>query len=191
MIAQEDAHMLLWQPVVIEPVAGLGSLRDTVLTINPKRCPKWRFRLGEDMVMQLQPCRETSPSHRVLFKGMAIEGSGITREHFESERSRGRDLTVLGFDIKDGAWFMPPAPDRWVVRVSRAPLPAERGLALKVRLIDVLPQLNQLTQALMFSPACLICGKRLTDPVSMARCIGPECSHNYTLDVGLFAVMHD
>ncbi|OLB79563.1 MAG: hypothetical protein AUI16_01045 [Alphaproteobacteria bacterium 13_2_20CM_2_64_7] len=28
---------------------------------------------------------------------------------------------------------------------------------------------------LMLSPACLCCGKGLTDPVSIARWIGPEC----------------
>jgi uncharacterized protein YndB with AHSA1/START domain len=40
----------------------------------------------------------------------------------------------------------------------------------------------------MFQPACLLCGKALTDPVSMARWIGPECAQaqNHTLDVGLF-----
>jgi hypothetical protein len=185
LTAQNDT---LWENVLIEPVATLAKLRDLVLSINAKRCPKWRFRLSEDMVIQLQPCRETSPSHRVLFKGTAIEGPGITREHFKSERFRSRDATVLGFDLKDGGWFIPPSPDRWGVRMRKIPMPPERGLTLKARLIDALPRLNQLTPALMFSPACLICGKPLTDPVSMARWIGPECAHSHALDVGLFTL---
>jgi hypothetical protein len=56
---------------------------------------------------------------------------------------------------------------------------------LKARLVAALPRLNRLTPALMFQANCLLCGKSLTDPVSMARWIGPECAHTHSLDVGL------
>jgi hypothetical protein len=42
---------------------------------------------------------------------------------------------------------------------------------------------NQLTVDAMLSPQCLICGKELTDPASMARFIGPECAGTSSLRV--------
>jgi Family of unknown function (DUF6011) len=36
--------------------------------------------------------------------------------------------------------------------------------------------LATLRSSIMLRPACLCCGKMLTDPVSMARWIGPECA---------------
>jgi hypothetical protein len=58
-------------------------------------------------------------------------------------------------------------------------------VALKEQLVASLPRLNRLMPALMFQANCLLCGKSLTDPVSMARWIGPECAHTHSLDVGL------
>jgi hypothetical protein len=39
------------------------------------------------------------------------------------------------------------------------------------------------TPRAMLSRHCMICGKALTDPASMARFIGPECYGSGTLDV--------
>jgi hypothetical protein len=50
------------------------------------------------------------------------------------------------------------------------------------RLSVELSKLCKLSSQSMLSPACLACGRALTDPVSMARLIGPECAHDGTLD---------
>jgi hypothetical protein len=52
-------------------------------------------------------------------------------------------------------------------------------------LLDLLPKLETIQAEQMFSAHCLICGKALTDPASMARWIGPECAGTSSLDVGL------
>jgi hypothetical protein len=45
------------------------------------------------------------------------------------------------------------------------------------RLIGIMPAaFKRLRPEMRSKPACLSCGKRLTDPVSMARCIGSECA---------------
>jgi hypothetical protein len=42
---------------------------------------------------------------------------------------------------------------------------------------------NRLTVGAMLHPHCLICGKTLTDPASMARFVGPECAGTSSLKV--------
>ena len=43
-------------------------------------------------------------------------------------------------------------------------------------------RLDDYDAALMFGANCLLCGKGLTDPASMARRIGPECAGTSSLD---------
>jgi hypothetical protein len=203
MLAPHDTHSLLWQPVVMEPVPTLDALRLTVLAINPKRCPKWRFRVEAEVVLQLQPRPDDYWNSRSLFLGTVIEGQGITKDHFANKHARaGLGFIVLEFGIRDGArveyeWQAGRQvprdvyPGRWKVQLMNAPVfrdpeMGERALALKDQLIAALGRLHQLKPDMMFHPACLLCGKRLTDPVSMARWIGPECAYSRALDVGLF-----
>jgi hypothetical protein len=180
------------EPVVIEPIPTLASLRDTVLRLNEKRCPRWRFRLAPDVVLQLQP----RPDHH-LFEGIVIQGPGITKDHFTHRANwYGSGLTVIDVDIDDGekiryyldaAHLTPrnePAPGQWTVWLGKWYHTSQTALDLKESTIAALPRLQELDDALMFLPACLLCGKVLTDPVSRARLIGPECAHNHTLDVG-------
>jgi len=43
----------------------------------------------------------------------------------------------------------------------------------------------------MLKPACLMCGKALTDPVSMARWIGPECAGTSSAVVPYTFILED
>lgn len=81
-----------------------------------------------------------------------------------------------------------PAREQWELHFTRW---SHRGLqepdalaTFKARAVEKLTKLVELNASLQFSPACLCCGKPLTDPVSMARWVGPECAHNHTLYVG-------
>ena len=52
----------------------------------------------------------------------------------------------------------------------------EGALLVRDRFLATLPiALAELRPSAMLKPACLMCSKMLTDPVSMARWIGPEC----------------
>jgi hypothetical protein len=178
-----------WENVLIEPVSTLAKLRDLVLSINAKRCPKWRFRLADDIVLQLQPRPDQGPYDRHVghrFTGRVLRGPDITKAHF-AKKYLGTDYRDIPFSIDDGA----TSPVRWRVSVHKGPAPSHdiaAWQALKDHLIASLPRLNTLEQSLMFQPSCVICGKPLTDPVSMARWIGPECAHSHALDVGLFTL---
>jgi Family of unknown function (DUF6011) len=177
VFSQRPENKRYWQPVAIDPVPTLAEIRQVVLSITEKRCPKWRFRLTDDVVLQLQP------KPRPPFVGLILQGPGITKEHFT------RSITRLGLGFREIDFDIGEEDGRWTVRVHRGPGPSHdvaTWQALKDCLIDALPKLNTLGQALMFQPACMICGKALTDPVSRARWIGPECYGNHALDVGLF-----
>jgi hypothetical protein len=43
---------------------------------------------------------------------------------------------------------------------------------------------ERLDPAKMFSGQCLCCGRPLTDPVSQARLIGPECAGDASANIG-------
>jgi hypothetical protein len=179
-------------------VPTLVTLRDTVLAIRPDRCPKWRFRFAEDMVLQLQPQPEHIHHDEYLFVGTVMQGQGITKAHFATKRSaRSTGFTVIGFGIKDGAcpdytWKQGRSvtselfPGKWRLRLTMSTGLPNPLAVLKDQLVVSFPRLNHLDPVLMFQANCLLCGKPLTDPVSMARWIGPECAHTHTLDVGLF-----
>jgi hypothetical protein len=108
-----------------------------------------------------------------------MDSDGLNRDelYYDPNRVQG---TYPG--IKLGDWVT--TFTRWNLR------PLDQMQALKTRLVTALPALQGLNTTFMFQPACLLCGKGLTDPVSMARWIGPECAHHcgvrITLDVRQF-----
>jgi hypothetical protein len=196
--AYDTLRERLWAPVILEPVLTLVALRDTVLAIRPDRCPKWRFRLAEDLVLQLQPRPENLDHDEYLFVGTVLQGQGITKAHFDTKKApRGQGFTMIRFGIRDGAcpdysWKQGQAvqneayPGKWRLRLTMSAGRDEPLATLKHQLVGSFGRLNPLNPDLMFQANCLLCGKQLTDPVSMARWIGPECAHSHSLDVGLF-----
>ena len=72
----------------------------------------------------------------------------------------------------DGDWHLKPT------RVGfRTGQPHSDIFSVRDRLIETLPvAFDKLQPEMMLSPACLFCGRPLTDPVSMARWIRPECA---------------
>jgi hypothetical protein len=171
----------------------LADLRTLILQKNAKRCPKWAFRFADDLVMQLQPqptdfISEESKAHGfqqlvLKFLGRTVHGSPIPADPF-SKHVKG--LYELRFRLYaaegDAAWT-------FKVESSWGRLPLDQALEYKTRVVAALPRLTSLDPAMMFRPACVICGKLLTDPVSMARWIGPECFGRGTIDIGkLFTI---
>jgi hypothetical protein len=56
---------------------------------------------------------------------------------------------------------------------------------LEARFRDVLSggYFEELPKQAILVPQCLVCGRALTDPASMARQIGPECAGSASLQV--------
>ncbi len=177
---QEREIRARWDALRISftPSPLLTALRRTVLAARDDRCPKWRFRLAPDLVVQIQPRPGERRDRFYLFNCIAIQGEQITKEHFGSKNAR-RHLPCIEFGIVDD-----PAISGW-----RTEPYAFRGMEvvrdLMPRLVEALAKLEALKPGHMLAFECLICGRALSDPASIARLIGPECADTASLDAGL------
>ena len=189
----------LWELQQVEPIPLLAKLRENVLRQNDgKRCPKWAFRLAGDLAVQLQPrptllaIRPGSPQRALEFLGLAHHevGDDLPQNVFKSV---GKDLEIRG-----AAWcriafalFANAGEDKWTFKATSARwarsllAPRDMLFGCRERVIQTLPcRLATLRPELMLSRSCLVCGKTLTDPASIARWIGPECAGGGALAVG-------
>jgi hypothetical protein len=170
----------LWAPHDLAPIPTLANLRDAVLERSELRMPKWKFRLAPDLILQVQP----RAGSRCWFECTAHLAENLTATDFASPLRRlGRDWWHARFHIvvdPQGAWKLVPRSRQWRRGVDRA-----RHFDLRMRVIEAFSgnRFAAITADLMLSPSCLICGKGLTDPASMARFIGPECAGTSSLAV--------
>jgi hypothetical protein len=164
-----------WSPVSIKPAPALAELHKMVFERSEKRSPKWKFRLAPDLVLQIQP----KLTRRALFK---FECRAI--------RCEGADLAVLLMkrqDIQRPYWFLDfglyAGADTWIFQARRVSRNSDPSL--RQDLIDAFQagRFDVLQPDLMLGSHCLICGKSLTDPASMARFIGLECAGTASLAV--------
>ena len=181
----------------IQMPQSLIDLRDQVLKRSQKRMPKWKFRIAPDVVVQLQPKPDREfivweghfpdqvKHHALLqFEGVIVTCDGADaaalakQSGLEAYARRDVQIAIIKGEwcmLRDGgggrvashlqgrAWSdaMDPLRDK-----ANTALPT----ALAAGMFDVVTPANMLTAQ------CLICGKKLTDPVSKARGIGPECA---------------
>jgi hypothetical protein len=170
----------------IAPIPSLAELREVVLAHSEKRKPKWGFRLAPDIVMELQaqPCIlvNAAPAAQgckqavVKFEGKAVMTAGhasVADLKTHTRGSRSRKFSLIQFDgepdwqLALGGWCRPGGSDMSCLE----PLDAAIVASLQDGGI-----FTKLTPERMLRPACMCCGKGLTDPASMARWIGPECA---------------
>ena len=137
--------------------------------------PKWKFKLTSNLAVQIQP--KLTRAHVLLFECIAIRTENPSLKLFTEPKSlRGQSYWRMKFEL-----FHDEPGAEWAFK----PKSAGRGhgcsssglLELRSSVIAALHSNHfaTLKPDLMLSPACLCCGKGLTDPVSMARWIGPEC----------------
>lgn len=156
----------------------LAYLRVCVVSRSAKRMPKWRLRVSPDIVTEVQP----RPANAATFKCKAIVHDEAGAELLTDKR---RPLNSWMIEFKlvvilheqadftdDGDWHLKPT------RIGfRTGHPHSDIIGVCDRLIGAMPvAFDKLRPETMLKPACLFCGRLLTDPVSMARWIGPECA---------------
>jgi hypothetical protein len=166
-----------WAPVPLPPIPFLQSLYDLVLARSEKRMPKWKFRLGPDLLLEIQP-KLTRTGRR--FELSALQCEGASAALLNKPRSEiGQPWTsLLGAIVDTGAteWMLKftyvssHGGDRAAYPVARQTL-RESVLA---RFRD--GRFYRFDPQMLLGSHCLCCGKALTDPVSQARFIGPECA---------------
>jgi Family of unknown function (DUF6011) len=179
----------------LPPIRFLAELREEVLKHSLKRMPKWKFRLASDLVLQLQPKPTVLLSEAATargfkpklqhFEGVAVMTEGVTGDVFKRlpylsaspwcqikfelySRSRDEDWE---FKRTGGCWQAGAERSETGTIVHRVTAAFRNGL------------FDGRAPAKMLSHNCVICGKGLTDPASIARWIGPECSGTSSLRV--------
>jgi hypothetical protein len=181
----------------IPSISFLAELREEVLKHSLKRMPKWKFRFAPDIVVQLQPQptlllsaaateRGLKPKHQ-HFIGTAVMMEGVTADVFKRLPQRlcppwwQTKFEIYAHDPSaDADWFVHQTSGRWQHRAGRP-----GWVTLFERTVAILRSgfFTASMPAQMLSYNCVICGKGLTDPASMARWIGPECAGTSTLHV--------
>ncbi len=158
---------LFWQTAIpIQKIPSLDTLRSIVLERNPKRLPKWKFLSSDNIVIALQTKLKPFDG----FQGLA-ELEGEFRFGFRiifDNCANDPDDDEMTYRY----WGLLP----WSLRVKGS---LDHDLACSIRdcVIGVLEnEFATLRPEMMLQPSCLLCGHKLTDPVSQARWIGPECN---------------
>lgn len=177
--------------IAINPVPALAELRMAVIAASEKRMPHWRFRLAPNIVMDLQP--KLTQRYLLLFEGRALmcEGAnaallaasyrGEVHPHWRLKFELYARLSQeWQFRYRGAMWSGPRHND-----LSREHNIAKVG-ELRDRIVAAFADgwFDRIRPEMMLSWHCLLCGKGLTDPISMARFIGPECaSKGYALHI--------
>jgi hypothetical protein len=158
---------IFWQTAIpIQKIPSLDTLRSIVLERNPKRLPKWKFLTANGIVIALQP--KIKP-----FEG--FQGLAVLQDEFR-----------LGFRLIYNSPMDPDDDDNlywgllpWSLNIQDDPFSADHDFACSVRdwvISNLEHGFKTLRPEMMLKPACLLCGRKLTDPISQARWIGPECN---------------
>lgn len=172
----------IWNPVAIPPMPMLAALREAVLARSTKRMPKWKFRVAPDIVAQIQPRPATRT--KINRDGLPwFDCIAVVRDEVDGAMLKDppRDSWRIRFRLTISSDRMARVPTTWSFKVSAVGIYTgcqfNECLPVYDRLLDILPlAFERLQPGMMLRPACLACGKALTDPVSMARWIGPECA---------------
>jgi hypothetical protein len=151
----------LWTiSVPMTPIASLRVLRNAVLERTTKRIPKWQFKLPSEMIVSLQP--KIRPSN-------GFQGSAEMQDEY------GRWWFTFHILIDEDGWWFKPS----VLCSSDGLLARDLRLACTIRdwvFEELHTEFQTLRPEMMLRPVCLACGRRLSDPISQSRWIGPECN---------------
>ena len=150
--------------------------------------PKWKFRLAADIMLEIQP-KLTRKGRLFHWSALRCEGASeklLALPHKDLDRPYVAQSGTLVDEHRDGlgrlidsrpgsGYTLRGRHVSWPHGLDRA-----AGLAAGRALRDAIDAAFREGRFDRFTPDmlgghCLICGKALTDPVSMARFIGPEC----------------
>lgn len=175
-----------WGERIIAPVPFMDDLRNLIVTLTPKRCPRWLFRYAPDLGIAIHP-RPADPQYRrCLFECRALQVDGLRREWLEEKTRREWPRASLGLDFWIGEASRPrgeSGPPMWAIKPRRrfwiddsADWGAFRD---RVDAAIVATALDERSGMSLLADRCLACGKGMYDPISMARTIGPECAARF------------
>ena len=169
-----------WTRSPMERIPFLVELRQLVLEQSNTRMPKWRLLYAPDLAIEIHPRPEFALMQRgePMFKWSAMHGGPGGERPDEgwistpTLRPPGAVVLKGTIYLRDTAWWFNPR------RLWQRDETSEALFTFRQRVFAALQgtQLGGASATSLLSPHCLICGRGLTDPVSEARMIGPECA---------------
>jgi Family of unknown function (DUF6011) len=162
--------------VELPQIPFLQTLYDLVLERSEKRMPKWKFRLAADLVMEIQP-KLTRAGRRYEVTALQVEEADAAKLIQRRVELAGTYIRLRGAitDTCERGCWLKFTHVGWSRRHDDPA--ARRGLRERVVAAFTEGRFNRFDPAILLTSHCMICGKALTDPVSQARCVGPECAN--------------
>jgi hypothetical protein len=143
--------------------------------------PKWKFRLAADLVLEIQP-KVTRVGRKFAVRALHCAGASIAL--LATPRSEmDCPYVMLSGVITDVAAGCQLKLTRVGWQHGHDDPSARRLLRQQVIAAFSEGRFNRFDPAMLLAPHCLICGKALSDPVSQARFIGPECADTNSVHV--------
>ena len=165
----------------LKPSPILEMLADAVFAQSTKRSPIWKFQLAPDLILSVQPkvgvgyppgmprIKENLAAIRWFdcraAEGESVDASTLLKKQPEHRRLKFR-ITAEWLLKRSGIWRKRGDP-----RGVTGPFVAMQD---RIETAFAVGFFDHLQPERMLGRACLMCGKGLTDPVSMARLIGPS-----------------
>jgi Family of unknown function (DUF6011) len=174
-----------WIPVPISASDALAAMHRLVFSQaadKKVRSPRWTFELDSDLAVQLQ-ARMNGPV--TWFEGRLLSAPGASRQMLLASRQpRGVWRASFRISVIDGQWALKFTSFGWPRDATGQTV---KVLELRDRLraafargaFEDLGNYGRATH-------CIVCGKPMSDAVSMARRIGPECWGNAQVTLPFF-----
>ena len=174
-----------WNSVPIAAADALAAMHQMVfarVTDKKVRSPRWTFELDSDLAVQLQ-ARWNGPV--TWFEGRLLNTPGASRQMLLAPRQpRGVWRARFRISVSDNRWTLKFTSLGWprdaVEQTTRAFDLRDRLVAAFAR--GAFEDLGNYGLA----GHCIVCGKAMSDAVSMARRIGPECWGNAQVTLPFF-----
>jgi hypothetical protein len=180
-------------PVTFAPIPVLRDVRAFCLAHSETRCPIWRFKITKNLVLSIQPRPAHLPTEAeaafgvraqvVRFECIAVTvetgeatAAMLTAKLYEFEPKilwRRREFEIIEYAGDSERWYLSL---RGASHARRTAIDGVFKLDKRIAGIFAGRFFKNLSPGDMLGCQCWICGHPLTDPVSMARGIGPECA---------------
>jgi hypothetical protein len=191
----DELETVYWKPEPLTPIPVLAHLWQMVFRRRSKRVPTWTFRLADATAVQMRP-RPVQPQPLLAKMGChekVFEFEGLAHHSFKGSVAKDVFRVPEKRLVRDDSWIRMPfeiwaheqEPD-WTFKASGADTTVgwEKCHIVRDQTRRLLVErLSRVGPSMVLCETCLVCGKRLTDSVSLGRCLCRECWGSSSLAV--------
>lgn len=164
----------IWEAVPVVTSPALAAMHKVIFAqaaLKKVRSPRWTFELADDLAVQMQ-ARMNGPVP--WYEGRLLTAPGASRQMLlAAHQPRGVWLVFFRISAGQDPWLLKCTGVRWP---SGESVPEAEFFQLRSRLVAAFAgRAFEDLGNYGLAGHCICCGKQMSDPVSMARHVGPEC----------------